>query len=490
MPLDPSAIESRTQSLGRELLGQMRRLRPRALSVKGLEERAMGLLMRDPDLRAQVLRFIDVFPVLESPREIREHLGAHLGAVRRARPGAPRATGLIRLLGRLAARGRIPARVASSLSHWSVRHMAERFIVESDAVERLRVLERRGFLFTLDVLGEAVHSDAEADAFARQYTALAETLGERLGSCDSHAGSPAPLPRRALCGPRVNLSVKLSALTAHFDPAAPERTSHEVRTRLRPLFRAARAAGAFVNVDAEQFEVRDLTWRVLRETLEEEEFADWEDVGLAVQAYLRDAPEHLEAILDWLRRRWGPTASGCARRLTIRLVKGAYWDAEQIWARQRRWPIPVLLDKAATDAQCEAMVQTLLEHRALVRTALGSHNARTVARTLALAEALGTPVGDLEFQVLHGMGETLAQALLAMGQPVRVYVPWGPLIPGMAYLVRRLLENTSNTSFLRQFDTSRGAEAALLADPAAQRAEGSAAAALRSDEVMGQRVAP
>jgi RHH-type proline utilization regulon transcriptional repressor/proline dehydrogenase/delta 1-pyrroline-5-carboxylate dehydrogenase len=426
--------------------------------VTGIEERMMDCLMRDPGLRTQLLRFIDVFPVLASSSQVRDHLGAYLSDASPPPRGAPWIVHLMRLGGNVAGSQWTPAGISAALSRWMVTHMARRFIVESDAVKSLHGLEERGCLFTLDVLGEAVHSEAEAERFSAKYRDLAATLSERMGS----ASSVTPLS-----GPRVNLSVKLSALTAHFDPGAPDRTACEVADRLRSILRAAREAGTFINVDMEHFEVRDLTWRIFRETLSEPEFADWEDVGLVVQAYLCDAESHLAEILEWLRTR--------PARITVRLVKGAYWDSEQIWARQRSWPIPVLLNKAETDAQCERMAQTLLENPSLVRTALGSHNARTVAKTLALAEALSTNPGDLEIQVLHGMGETLGRALVAMGHPVRVYVPWGQLIPGMAYMVRRLLENTSNESFLRQMGSARGEMSALLSNPA-EHLEGEVAA--------------
>lgn len=415
----------------------------------------MAALMRDPTLRVQILRFIDVYPILCDPRRVRDHLAAYLAQAARPAPRRPPlAARAVRWGGRIATGRSTPARVSAALSRWAVRHMAHRFIVEQDAVESLRALEREGLLFTLDVLGESVHSDAEADAFAAKYEQLAGGLETNLGPREE---TPLP-PAARRCGPRVNLSIKLSALCAHFDPAAPEHTSRHVRARLRPILRAAQRTGAFINVDVERFEVRDLTWHIVRDVLSEEEFAGSENIGLVVQSYLRDAPGHLAEILAWLRRR--------GRRMTLRLVKGAYWDSEQIWARQRAWPIPVLLSKPATDAQCERMLQTLLEHRALVRTALGSHNLRTISRALALAEMLGAAPGDFECQVLHGMGDTLRRGLVAMGVPVRVYVPWGPLIPGMSYLVRRLLENTSNESFLRQMSGHAGRPEELLRDPA------------------------
>jgi RHH-type proline utilization regulon transcriptional repressor/proline dehydrogenase/delta 1-pyrroline-5-carboxylate dehydrogenase len=256
----------------------------------------------------------------------------------------------------------------------------------------------------------------------------------------------------------VNISIKLSSLASKFDPMDPEGTTRTVLGRLRPLFRAAAKSGAFINIDMEKYEYRDLTIEIIQALLSEEEFRGFDRIGTVMQAYLVDAEEVLASLLCWLRERRQP--------MTLRLVKGAYWDSEQIWARQRGWPVPVLTDKRETDAQYERMTRTLLESHGLVRTAIASHNVRSIARALALRQALRVPPDRLEIQMLYGMAGPIAHALLHMGLPVRVYVPCGELIPGMAYLVRRILENTANDSFLRQRFTDHKSESLLLADPA------------------------
>src|SRR5687767_6382105 len=187
--------------------------------------------------------------------------------------------------------------------------------------------------------------------------------------------------------------------------------------------------------------------------LEEEGFREGPSAGLVLQAYLRDSPAELERILEWSRE------SGRRPPLTIRLVKGAYWDHEVIEAQQHGWGAPVFESKAECDRNFEELTRRLLDARPLVRVAIGSHNLRSVAHALAYAGDT-----DLEVQVLRGLGDDLAHALARRGVPVRAYCPVGDLVAGMAYLVRRLLENTANESFLHE--QARGvAVEELLAAP-------------------------
>jgi RHH-type proline utilization regulon transcriptional repressor/proline dehydrogenase/delta 1-pyrroline-5-carboxylate dehydrogenase len=147
-------------------------------------------------------------------------------------------------------------------------------------------------------------------------------------------------------------------------------------------------------------------------------------------------------LIEWARSR--------NRRIGVRLVKGAYWDSEITWARQKGWPIPVFLNKAETDANYERLGRVLLENHDVIDAAFGSHNIRSLAHAIVTASQAGLSNNGYEIQMLYGMGEPIRQAVIQNGQRVRVYVPVGRLLPGMAYLIRRLMENTSNTSFLRQ----------------------------------------
>ncbi|MBU6403013.1 MAG: proline dehydrogenase family protein, partial [Verrucomicrobia bacterium] len=197
---------------------------------------------------------------------------------------------------------------------------------------------------------------------------------------------------------------------------------------------------------------------LFKSLMEEPEFRDHDDVGLVIQAYLREAERDLDDLLAWAQRRRG--------RVTVRLVKGAYWDYETVLARQRGWPVPVFLHKAETDANLERLTVTLLRHERHVRLALGTHNVRSIAHALVQARRLGVDPRSFELQMLHGMAEPIKAALVRLGLRVREYAPVGELLPGMGYLVRRLLENTSNEGFLRAKFAAHQAAETLLRDPA------------------------
>lgn len=450
------AIERRTQAIGRQLFRRLARVEGRGWAVRErVEGLAMRALMRDEGLKYRLLRFVDVYPSLRSASAISAHLEEYLESPRfETRAGAGPFTGLARAVGRSRAATRPVIGLASRVG---IETMGRQFIAGDtprNVAPRLKALERRGFGFSLDLLGEFVASESQADEFARRYLDMIESLETDLGA---RPRVDADVPRAPGCGPRLNVSIKLSALTSKFDPMDEDGTAKEVLARLRPIVRAARRRDAFVNIDMEKYEYRGTTLDILRRLLEEPEFAGWPHIGTVMQAYLVDAPKVLDDWLSWLRQRRQP--------MTIRLVKGAYWDSEQIWARQRGWPVPVLTDKRECDAQFERLTRRLLENADLVRTAIASHNLRSIAHALAAREGLGVPREQLELQMLYGMAGPIAEALRGTATPVRVYVPCGELVPGMAYLVRRILENTANDSFLRLRFAERRDAASLLVRP-------------------------
>ena len=428
-------VEARTREMGREIFARAAGDRPTWGSAAWLDEKMMSLTMRDEHLKVQLFRFVDALPALRSDAAINRHLREYLGEAREDLPSVAR-----ELMGWLPEDGFTGAIVAKA-ARFNANRLARRFIAGTDVAETLRTIERlRGkrMGFTVDLLGEAVLSRAEALEYQRQYLHFIDGLTRRAAAWDDipqidrdHAGAI----------PKVNVSVKLSSLFSQFDPIDPEGTSAAVRERLRPILRLARERGAFVNIDMEQKAYKEVTLRIFKEVFDEPEFRDWADVGIAIQAYLRSCEDDLTDLADWAERRGTP--------VWVRLVKGAYWDYETIVAQQQNWPAPVFTEKAETDANFEAMTRLLIERREALRPAIGSHNVRSVAHTLALCEAHGVPERMVEFQALYGMAEELKTALVGMGQRVRVYTPFGQLLPGMAYLVRRLLENTSNQSFLR-----------------------------------------
>ncbi|HEX4110808.1 MAG TPA: proline dehydrogenase family protein, partial [Solirubrobacteraceae bacterium] len=297
-----------------------------------------------------------------------------------------------------------------------------------------------GVAATVDLLGEATVTRAEGDAYGARCMEVLETLAAASAAWPSR-----PLLEADGAGPlaRSNLSVKVTALTPEIRPDAPRRGIEGALSRLRALLRRARELGAHLHVDMESLDARETTLGLVLELLADDEFAQGPSAGLVLQAYLRDSPQELDQILAWV------TATPRQPPLTIRLVKGAYWDHEVIEARQHGWAVPVFERRADSDRNFEALTRRLLAAHPHVRLALGSHNLRSLAHGIAALPHYGLQPRDLELQVLRGLGDDVQQSLASMGLRVRTYCPVGELVAGMAYLVRRMLENTANDSFLR-----------------------------------------
>jgi RHH-type proline utilization regulon transcriptional repressor/proline dehydrogenase/delta 1-pyrroline-5-carboxylate dehydrogenase len=207
----------------------------------------------------------------------------------------------------------------------------------------------------------------------------------------------------------------------------------------------------------ESYAHKNGTLELFKTVFGQEEFKDWPHVGIVIQAYLRDSEADLRDLIDWGRAR--------GTRFAVRLVKGAYWDYETTKSRQNGWKCPVYLQKPESDANFEALTRLLLENESVVTAAFGSHNVRSIAYAQALADELGIDHGRFEFQLLYGMAGPIKRALVEMGYRVREYCPVGELLPGMSYLVRRLLENTSNEGFLRAKFSENVSTEELLRDP-------------------------
>lgn len=438
------------QARGRALLQQARSHRP---LLSRLTQDYIGLerLMGDPDVRTAALRFVDVLPALTDGRELTRHLTEYFGA---KPPPLPLGAGEWALRHAATPLG---AAVLPPLVRRLAHRMAHRFIAGHDAESARRPLRNlwdRGMGFTIDVLGEAVVSDAEALAYQQQYLTLLADLDPVVrawpvgGMIDHLSG------RRS---PRLNLSIKVTALNSQTDPVDIDRSVALIKDRLRPIMLDARRRGAFITVDMEQYLLKDLTLRVFKELLTEPELADWPDVGIAMQAYLRDTPADVEAMIDWAKRRGTP--------VMVRLVRGAYWDYETVAARQRGWPVPVWTTKAHTDACYEHCLSLLLGAYPHIETAAATHNLRSLAVARVTAEERGLSPAQYELQMLYGMADPVKESLVQSGQRLRIYVPVGELIPGMAYLVRRLLENTASQSFLRMGFAENAPAAELLAPP-------------------------
>src|ERR1017187_571804 len=445
---DPS-VEAAVRGIGDGLFRLMdAHPSPGILSKKGAYARIMEWSMKDPAFKAQLFRFVDVLPSLTSSAEIVRHLQEYLGDKAVELNPAMR-TGL-------AAAAFAPALVAGPVKA-NVTSMAGQFVAGAspgDLVKRLRSNAAAGIATTIDLLGETVVSESEAEVFLRRNLDVLDTVSKAIARdptpCFSDLGPKGPLPR-------VNLSVKVSALTPEVHPADPERSIGALKARLRPILRRAGEIGAFINFDMESYGFKDLTLSLFRSILGEDEFRDGPATGIAMQAYLRDCERDLRELIAWARR--------SRRPIVVRLVKGAYWDYETTLAGQRGWPVPVWSEKSESDANYEKLSLLLLENADIAAPAFATHNVRSCAHAIAQADRLGIDARAYEFQALYGMADELKSALIASGRRVREYCPVGELLPGMAYLVRRLLENTWNEGFLRAKDAGDATREVLLRNP-------------------------
>ncbi|HMC07474.1 MAG TPA: proline dehydrogenase family protein [Solirubrobacterales bacterium] len=427
-------LESRTRELAEELW----RREPGAWHhpFVALGRRSLGSLDQRPALRSALFRFIDVAPACRGPRERGAHLRAFLREVEDDRVPA--------LLRPLRARSApTPLLALYGLGTGPATALiARQFIAGrsvSAATRNLRLMWRQGQSFALDLLGEATVTEAEAEAYFERCAETLRTLSEVTSGWTAQ-----PLLDGDQHGalPRANLSIKLTALTPMLRPLAPELGAGDAARRLRPLLRLARDAHAHVHLDMEDYDSRETLLMALEEVLSGREFEDGPSVGVVVQAYLRDAEESLERVIG---------SAALADRSpppTIRLVKGAYWDHERVVATQRGWEPPVWGEKRQSDACFERLSRRLIEVRGAVRPAIATHNLRSLAHAAAFLEQRGGDRGEIEFQVLRGLGDEIAAGLGRLGYRVRVYTPIGDLVAGMAYLVRRLLENSSSQGFL------------------------------------------
>jgi proline dehydrogenase len=417
--------------------------------IKALDSRAMDLATRDQELRAALFRFVDVVPACRSLDDVARHLRGFLEELPETPPPISAA---LRMADIRAARPALGAAAAAG-----VKHMAHRFIVgeaPQNAVRVLRGLWERGVASSVDLLGEATVTQTEADAYSVRCREALEDINRQAKRWPSRGVLEQDSLGRL---PRTNVSVKISALTPLLRPDAPELGQRDAADRLLPLLRGARALGAHIHVDMESLDSREAVLELILELLASQELADGPSAGVVLQAYLRDSPEQLRTILSW--------AASVDRRppLQVRLVKGAYWDHELVEARQEGWPVPVFEDKADCDRNFEELTRVLLDARPKVRVAIASHNLRSVSHAIAYNRLSDGQDRDLEIQVLRGLGDDLQDALAACGFRVRTYCPVGDLVAGMAYLVRRLLENTSNESFLHEQASGRSLDELLAA---------------------------
>ncbi len=411
---------------------------------------ALNLAMQDSAFKTQLFRFIDVLPSVTDDEQVmtlaREYLGDG------ATPLFVTQWGLKAL-----SATSLGARLSGKAIRSQVEQMARTFIAGAtveEATPRLTDLWQQGRACSVDLLGEATISDREADRYRDRCLEALTLLAQEASGWPSIS-----LLERDHFGPipRVQLSLKISALSHHLDPIDREGSYRSVAARLRPILDLAMRLPASLIFDMEQADTKTLLIEIFTRLFAEPSYKAYPHAGLALQAYHRETARDIDGLLSWVRQRGVPIA--------IRLVKGAYWDSDTIHYRQRGWPVPLFEHKVLTDANYESLTHLMLSQSSLIRPAFGTHNLRTLAYIEAVAESLRLPPETWEYQMIYGMAEPFQHAVTQHGRRLRLYTPVGDLLPGMAYLVRRLLENTSNESFLRKEYVECQSLCTLLAPP-------------------------
>ncbi|MGU3628603.1 trifunctional transcriptional regulator/proline dehydrogenase/L-glutamate gamma-semialdehyde dehydrogenase, partial [Comamonas sp. C24C] len=361
--------------------------------------------------------------------------------------------GLLAALKRVTARGGEP--LVRKAVDMAMRLMGEQFVMGetiAQALERARELQARGFRYSYDMLGEAALTAQDAQRYLQSYVDAIHAIGKAAGGMGLYEGP--------------GISIKLSALHPRYSRAQWQRVMSELLPRVLQLCELARSYGIGLNIDAEEADRLELSLDLLEQLAHAPSLAGWNGLGFVIQAYQKRCPYVIDYLVDLARR--------SERRLMVRLVKGAYWDSEIKRAQiDGLRDYPVYTRKHHTDVAYIACARKLLVAPDAIYPQFATHNAQTVASIESLASALPYSVGSYEFQCLHGMGEPLYRHVVeaedkAARRPCRIYAPVGTHETLLAYLVRRLLENGANSSFVHRIANPDWPISDLIAAPADQ----------------------
>lgn len=450
--MDRRELNARIKLRGKDFFASISGETPSIFNKGWWTGKVMDWSMRNEQFKVQLFRFVDVLPYLQTTDSLVRHIQEFFASDEQDLPGVLKWGAKGATLGKGLA-GKVLARSIRS----NIESLAKQFIIGANseqAIKGVRKLRKSGFAFTLDLLGEATVSEEEAQSYQQSYLDLVAGLGKEAISWPALGGGDLDWGY----APKINLSIKPSALYSQARPVDFEGTVQVICERLQPVLQALQPLGGQLCIDMEQYRFKEITLEVFRRLRSASKFReDPHLLCIVLQSYLRDTDQDLEELLSWAEKNQLP--------IVIRLVKGAYWDYETILAKQAGWPVPVYTRKPETDAAFERQAAVILKNHQLCYLACGSHNIRSIAAVMELAREYGVPDERYEFQALYGMAEPVRKGLLKVAKRVRLYCPFGELIPGMAYLVRRLLENTANESFLRQGFAEQADQDSLLEDP-------------------------
>lgn len=456
MPLSPD-LNRQIINFGRGVFADLGDTDPSLLDPRYLNSVLMQWSMSQPEFKVNLFRLVDVLPTLTSNEAIAEHVRQYL--IPPARKLHPSLGWLISLC-----ENPLLANVAAFMVKQGVKQMASMFIAGSSpqtALPVLRRLRRERYSFTVDLLGEFCVCEPEALEYLNRYLDAVETFGANIPTwkegaplIEGHPGEISP----------VCVSVKLSALYSQTGVLNFDRSVSILAERLTEIARRVKRYGALMYVDAEDSGNNSIIYEAFKRVFSSQEFVDMPFPGIVIQAYAKNSSSRVDEMLSFAKQRGAPIA--------IRLVKGAYWDFERVISAQNDWSFPLWTKKESSDAHYERLSRVLLDNHAHCLPAFGSHNIRSLSHACCYAHSIGLSNKQFEVQVLYGMAEPIAQAFMKRGYLVRMYVPLGELLPGMGYLVRRLLENTSNESFLRHTFFDDDEVSTLLEEPLMQAEDG------------------
>jgi len=468
--MDSSALDIKIRERGKEFFASISGEAPSIFNKGWWTGKVMDWSMKNENFKVQLFRFVDVLPYLNTGDSLTRHIDEYFAGEDQDVPKVLKwgAGAMGSGLG-----GKLAAGLMAKTIRSNIEGMAKQFIIGEntpDAMKNLKKIRKDGFAFTVDILGEATVSEIESEAYMKEYMELLDALKKDHTSWSGLGGRDLDWGH----APKVNISVKPTALFSQASPRDFEGSVQGIYNRLAVILRKVREMNGFMRIDMEQYKFKDITLEVYRRLRDSDEFRDYPHLGIVLQAYLKDTDQDLADLLAWARAKKLP--------ISIRLVKGAYWDSETVICKQNGWDIPVWTIKAESDAAYERQAKAILENSDICHFGCASHNIRTISAVMEMAKELGVPEDRYEFQVLYGMAEPVRKGLLNVAKRVRLYAPYGDLLPGMAYLVRRLLENTANESFLRQSFAEEAEVDRLLENPVQTIEREKAARPARAEE--------
>ena len=446
------AVNNKIIARGKEFFSTISGEKPSIFNKGAWMGKAMEWSMQNEQFKIQMFRFVDVFPALTSSKLLTEHIREYFGDEKEMPPFL--ATGA-RVAGMF---GSLGGALLNKAISTNIREMARQFIVgenSKEAVKNLERLRKDGFAAVVDVLGEATLSEEEAESYVATYLELLEALKSEQKNWGGLPGKGGDGQLDWGHSPKVNIAVKPTALYCLANPQDFEGSVLAIMARLERILLKTMELNGYLCIDMESYRHKEIILEVYRRL--RLRHRDYPHLGIVLQSYLRDTDQDLAELLAWGRDH--------QLQLSIRLVKGAYWDYETVKARQNDWEIPVWTIKAESDAAFERHARLILENQEICHFACASHNIRSISAVLEMAKELNVPEERYEFQLLYGMAEPVRKGILKIAGRVRLYSPYGDMVPGMGYLVRRLLENTANESFLRQSFAQDAEIERLLEDP-------------------------